>query len=156
MRFSWLQDYQELDDHLLYLKWNLNRSKRELSRWRGGDLSKIRLEKNSRASSLEESIEALESEISTLEHQKDELLLMIDSFSGIENKILRLKYIENYTLEEISDEIGYSSSYVRSKHAEIKRTLSFLENYEERVKKRNEETEELEFYDPNFSSTNVR
>ena len=59
MRFRWLKDYQALDEQILYLKWNLNKSKLELSRWVSGDLVKVRLEKSSRASSLEENIEAI-------------------------------------------------------------------------------------------------
>ncbi len=45
MRFQWLRDYQDLEEQLLYLKWNLNKSKLELIRWTTGDLSKVRIEK---------------------------------------------------------------------------------------------------------------
>ncbi len=45
MRFQWLKDYQDLEEQLLYLKWNLNKSKLELIRWTTGDLSKVRIEK---------------------------------------------------------------------------------------------------------------
>ncbi|MDT2371496.1 hypothetical protein P6Z85_15480, partial [Enterococcus faecium] len=86
MRFQWLKDYQELDEQILYLKWNLNKSKLELNRWVNGDLADVRIEKNSRSASLEENIQKIEKELELLIEQKEEMLLLIDSFSGIDNQ----------------------------------------------------------------------
>ncbi|OZS36919.1 hypothetical protein CG820_08320, partial [Enterococcus faecium] len=72
MRFQWLKDYQELDEQILYLKWNLNKSKLELNRWVNGDLADVRIEKNSRSASLEENIQKIENEIDLLEEQRKE------------------------------------------------------------------------------------
>lgn len=80
MRFQWLKDYQDLEEQLLYLKWNLNKSKLELIRWTTGDLSKVRIEKNSRSSLLEENITQIENEIELLEEQQKEMLVIIQSF----------------------------------------------------------------------------
>lgn len=146
MRFQWLKDYQELEDQLLYLKWNLNKSKLELHRWVFGDLSNVRLEKNSRSSSLEENIAKIEQEIERLEEQKAEMLLLIDAFKGVENDIVRMKYIEGLRLEEISEELGYSDSYIRKKHAEIRSKLKFLDSYELRDHERTNKMDELEYY----------
>ena len=129
MQFKWLEDYQKLEDHLVYLKWNLNKSRLELDRWVNGDLANVRLEKNSRSSSLEESIEKIEQEIKRLEEQKGELLSIVRSFKGLDNDIVRLKYIDGYTLEKIAEEIRYSASYVRQRHAEIRKTISFIDGY---------------------------
>lgn len=104
MRFQWLRDYQDLEEQLLYLKWNLNKSKLELIRWTTGDLSKVRIEKNSRSSLLEENITQIENEIELLEEQQKEMLVIIQSFKGVENEIVRMKYIEGLTLEEIVEE----------------------------------------------------
>lgn len=95
MRFQWLRDYQDLEEQLLYLKWNLNKSKLELIRWTTGDLSKVRIEKNSRSSLLEENITQIENEIELLEEQQKEMLVIIQSFKGVENEIVRMKYIED-------------------------------------------------------------
>ncbi|WP_242327623.1 hypothetical protein [Enterococcus avium] len=147
MRFQWLKDYQDLEEQLLYLKWNLNKSKLELSRWTTGDLSKIRIEKNSRSSLLEENIEKLKQEIELLEEQRKEMLAIIQSFKGIENEIVRMKYIEGFKLEEIVEETGYSDSYIRKKHAEIRSKLQFIDDYEDRYLDRQAKKEELEYYD---------
>ncbi|HGF7564165.1 TPA: hypothetical protein ACF39P_002060 [Enterococcus hirae] len=146
MRFQWLKDYQELDEQILYLKWNLNKSKLELSRWVYGDLADVRIEKNSRSSMLEENIKKIENEIETLEEQRKEMLAIINSFKGIDNEIIRKKYVEGCSLEIIAEEIGYSASYVRQRHAEIRKTLSFLDEYEMNKVNRQNKLIEIDYY----------
>lgn len=146
MRFQWLKDYQELDEQILYLKWNLNKSKLELNRWVNGDLADVRIEKNSRSASLEENIQKIENEIEILEEQRKEMLAIINSFKGIDNEIIRKKYVEGCSLEIIAEEIGYSASYVRQRHAEIRKTLSFLDEYEMNKVNRQNKLSEIDYY----------
>lgn len=146
MRFQWLKDFQDLQDQILYLKWNLNKSKLELNRWIYGDLSDVRLEENSRSSSLEESIQLIEQEIEVLEEQSKEMLAIIESFKGIENQIVRLKYIDGLNLDQIAEEIGYSASYTRKKHADIRGKLDFLDEYEAQECQRLDKISEIEYY----------
>lgn len=146
MRFQWLKDYQELDEQILYLKWNLNKSKLELNRWVYGDLADVRIEKNSRSSMLEENIQKIENEIEILEEQRKEMFAIINSFKGIDNEIIRKKYIEGCSLEIIAEEIGYSASYVRQRHAEIRKTLSFLDEYEMNKVNRQNKLSEIDYY----------
>lgn len=130
MRFQWLKDYKEIEGQIEYLKWNLNRSELELIRWVEGDLVNVKLEKNSRSSNLENDIEKLKAEIERLEQNKKEVVQFIETFEGVENQIIKLKYIDGQTLEEIAEEIGYSASYVRKKHSEIKNLINFINKYE--------------------------
>lgn len=123
VRFQWLKDYQELENQILYLKWNRNKSKLELERWVSGDLSNIRLEKNSRSAQLEEKIMLLEKEINFLIEQKKETTTLIESFGGLDNDIIRLKYVEGKTLEEISEDLSYSYSYIKSRHSQSRKDL---------------------------------
>lgn len=146
VRFQWLKDYQDLDNQIIYLKWNLNKSKLELNRWVYGDLSDVRLEKNSRSSSLEENIEKIEREIELLEEQRKEMLAIIESFKGIENDIVRMKYIEGMKLDDIAEEISYSASYIKKKHAEIRNKLDFLDEYEANVIERQSKLSEINYY----------
>ncbi|EOS7977417.1 hypothetical protein DZ779_RS12020 [Enterococcus hirae] len=146
MRFQWLKDYQELDEQILYLKWNLNKSKLELNRWVYGDLADVRIEKNSRSASLEENIQKIENEIDLLEEQRKEMLAIINSFKGIDNEIIRKKYIEGCSLEIIAEEIGYSASYVRQRHADIRKTLDFLDEYEMNKVNRQNKLNEIDYY----------
>ncbi|EPM6972604.1 hypothetical protein ACTPIR_001771 [Enterococcus hirae] len=146
MRFQWLKDYQELDEQILYLKWNLNKSKLELNRWVYGDLADVRIEKNSRSSMLEENIQKIENEIEILEEQRQEMLAIINSFKGIDNEIIRKKYVEGCSLEIIAEEIGYSASYVRQRHADIRKTLDFLDEYEMNKIDRQNKLNEIDYY----------
>ena len=130
MKFQWLKDYQELSEQIAYLQWDLNKSKMELIRWTEGDLSNVKLEKESKASNLDNIIARLEGELTFKREMQESLLVLINSFSGVENKILRCKYVEGMNLEEIARETSYSPSYIRTKHAELKRRLDFIDEYE--------------------------
>jgi len=147
MKFQWLQDYQDLQERLIYLKWNLNKSKLELLRWIEGDLQGIKLKKESRASSLEEKITFMQTEIAIINQQLEELEEMISTFDGVDSQIIKLKYIDGLTLEDTADEIGYSASYVRKRHTEIKKTLRFLDSYLAKKKERVQRQNETECYE---------
>lgn len=146
VRFQWLKKYQELEEQILFMKWNLNKSKLELDRWVHGDLSNVRLEKNSRSSHLEESIATIEQELEMLENEKIELLELIDSFSGADNQIVKLKYIDEMDVYDIAEATGYSVSYIRKRHTEIRKTLSFVDEYESRREERLKKQEEMNYY----------
>ena len=146
MRFQWLKNYQDLEEQILFMKWNLNKSRLELDRWVNGDLANVRLEKNSRSSSLEENIRIIENELELLEKEKVELMELIDSFSGADVQIVKLKYIDDMDVYDIADETGYSVSYIRKRHTEIRKTLSFVDEYEARREERLKKQEEVDYY----------
>jgi DNA-directed RNA polymerase specialized sigma24 family protein len=146
VRFQWLKNYQDLEEQILFMKWNLNKSRLELDRWVNGDLANVRLEKNSRSSSLEENIRIIENELELLEKEKVELMELIDSFSGADNQIVKLKYIDDMDVYDIADETGYSVSYIRKRHTEIRKTLSFVDEYEARREERLKKQEEMDYY----------
>lgn len=129
MRFQWLKNYQELEEQILFMKWNLNKSKLELERWGSGDLANVRLEKNSRAASLEENIQIIEKEINRLEEQLNEMTLLIKSFKGLDNQIMYLKYVEGMTLEKIAENLNYSTSYIQKKHTESRKAIDFVDEF---------------------------
>lgn len=146
MRFQWLKKYQELEEQILFMKWNLNKSKLELDRWINGDLANVRLERNSRSAHLEESIETIEHELEILEYEKIELLELIDTFQGIDSQIVKLRYIDGLSVTDIEAETGYSESYIRKRHTEIRKTLFFVDEYESRREERLKKQDELEYY----------
>ncbi|MGO5334376.1 hypothetical protein ACTQZM_07730 [Enterococcus cecorum] len=137
MKFEWLQDYMEMQNHIAYLKKNLVRTERELWRWTYGDLSKIKLEKGSRATRLEEIIESLKQEIEITENRILDIEQFIYSLDGLESQIVRMKYIENKSLKEIAEITGYEYGYIRVKHASIKRTMNFANSYKEKIESKN-------------------
>ncbi|MGX7134330.1 hypothetical protein [Enterococcus thailandicus] len=146
MRFQWLKDYQELEDQILYYEWNLNKSKLELDRWINGDLANVRLNNKSRSSSLEEKIEKISNELAILNQYKEEMLRLIQTFKGLENEIVRMKYIEGLSLEQVAEKTRYSASHIRKKHAEIRSKLDFLDEYETKFCDRQKKKNEIDHY----------
>lgn len=74
---------------------------------------------------MKEEIIDLNQRIERLEKERDEIVQMVDKFKGLDQQILKLKYIDGLTLESIADETGYTYQYIRSRHAEIMRIIRF-------------------------------
>lgn len=131
--FEWLKEYVQLDHDIKFLKWNLLKTKNELIRRTSGDLSNDHLVKGSKGAKVEEAIEHLEAEIHWRIEAESDLRELVGSFNGIEEQILRKKYIDGKTLEEIAadDDVHYTLSYIRKKHAELHRRLDFLDRWDE-------------------------
>lgn len=125
--FDWLKDYQKLEERIAYLDYNLDKTKAELKRWVSGDLREVRLTAESEGAKVEERIEAIEYELAHKMNAMHDLLELISKFKGLENKVLKMKYVDGMTLEEIAEDMNYSSSYIYKKHAEIIKRLKFAE-----------------------------
>jgi DNA-directed RNA polymerase specialized sigma subunit len=124
-----------LDEEIAYLKWNLNKTKLELVRWEDGDLAKVRLTNESRGAHVEQASKKIESDLQFREEMKSSLMVLINTFKGNENQILKKKYVDGKSLECIAEELNYSSGYIRQKHAELRRRLDFLDDWEAVKKK---------------------
>ncbi|MEJ9122603.1 hypothetical protein P4I92_02510 [Bacillus cereus] len=125
--FDWLKDYQKLEEDIEYLNYNLDKTKAELKRWISGDLREVRLTVESEGAKVEERIEAIEYELAHKMNDMYKLKKLISKFRGLDNKILKMKYVDGMTLEQIAEEISYSSSHIKKKHAEIIRLIKFVE-----------------------------
>ncbi|GCF73361.1 TPA: sigma factor-like helix-turn-helix DNA-binding protein [Bacillus nitratireducens] len=125
--FDWLKDYQKLEERIAYLDYNLDKTKAELKRWISGDLREVRLTAESEGAKVEERIEAMENELAHKMNTMHDLLKLISTFKGLENKVLKMKYVDGMTLEEIAEVMNYSSSYIYKKHAEIIKRIKFAE-----------------------------
>ncbi|EXY09382.1 MULTISPECIES: phage protein [Bacillus cereus group] len=125
--FDWLKDYQKLEEDIEYLNYNLDKTKAELKRWISGDLREVRLTAESEGAKVEERIEAIEYELAYKMNDMYKLKKLISKFRGLDNKILKMKYVDGMTLEQIAEEISYSSSHIKKKHAEIIRLIKFVE-----------------------------
>lgn len=135
IKFQWLKDYQELEESIAYLNWNINKTKLELIRWQEADLSNVKLTAESKGSNVEKVLKKLESDLKFKEEMRASLILLIDTFKGVESQILKKKYVEGKTLEDIAWELSYSYSYIKAKHAELRRRLDFIDDYEKTIKR---------------------
>lgn len=125
--YEWLKDYLELKNEIAYLELKIEQNQTELKRWVEGDLSKVKLEANSIASGLEERIEEQLKLLGEKKKQRDELMALVSKFEGLDNQILRMKWFEGKTLEQISVELKYSYGYIKRKHADIMKMIKFAE-----------------------------
>ncbi len=125
--FNWLRDYQKLEEDIAYLEYNLDKTKAELRRWVSGDLREVRLTAESEGAKVEKRIEAIEYELAHKMNDMYKLEKLISKFRGLENQILKLKYVDGMTLEEIAEAVNYSSSHIKKKHAELVRLINFVE-----------------------------
>lgn len=130
IKYEWLKKYLELEDRISFLTFNLNQSKRELKRWVEGDLSDIKLTEKSKSAHLEKNIQKIKYELSILKDDKKDLLELIDTFKDLDHAIVKGKYIDDKSLEQIAYEESYSVGYIRHKHASIMRTIDFLKEYQ--------------------------
>lgn len=144
IEFQWLKDYLELEEHITFLKWNINKTKLELIRWVEGDLSKVRITKESRGAKVEEVLAALEDELSFTIEQKDSLLTLVEDGQELNDRILFKKYVEEKVLETIAEELDCSSGLVRIRHSKITKKHSFIKEYQERIKRFKRGIEETE------------
>ena len=129
IRYQWLQEYQKLEEEIEILKWKIRKSEMELERWYDPrDLGKVKITNESTASHLEEYIKRDRAFLGEKEFAMEALMIMIDRFKGLENQILKMKYIDGMTLDSIADELKYSNSYIYKKHAEVVRTIKFVES----------------------------
>ena len=99
----------------------------ELERWYDPeDLGRVKLTEECNASNLEKNIERDKAFLGEKERAMESMMNMIDRFDGLDNQILKMKYIDGMTLEIIASELEYSNSYIYKKHAEIARIIKML------------------------------
>ncbi|EEM02031.1 HTH transcription regulator [Bacillus pseudomycoides] len=98
-----------------------------MKRWISGDLQDVRLTQDSQGAKVEEVIERIKKELDVKREQMKNLIYLVSKFKGLENQILKKKYIDGMTLEEIAENMNYSSSYIYKKHAEIIKRIKFAE-----------------------------
>ncbi|ENJ6137337.1 hypothetical protein C3496_24500 [Bacillus anthracis] len=127
--FEWLKDYKKLEEEIAYLEYNLDKSKAELKRWTSGDLQNVRLTAESEGAKVEERIEAIEYELAHKMNEEYDLKLLMNKFAGLDHQILKMKYVDGMTLEQIAFELHYSTGYIRRKHAEIRKIVKFLDGF---------------------------
>lgn len=129
-RFEWLHDYLELNDEIRYLEWKIRKAKAEEDRWSSGDLAHLHLQQGSKGAHVMDNVPKYEADLRECKNEQQALLELIDKFSGYENQLLKLKYVDGLTLEKVAEKLGYSYSAIRKTHAELHRRLDFIDKWE--------------------------
>lgn len=122
--YEWLNSYQEIENRIGYLEFEVERYKAELKRWcNSEDLGRYALVKDSRASKLEEIIEGYEWDLAHEMNTIYDLKKVIYGFKGLNHHILRMKYVEGLTLKEIAGELGYGIDHIKKRHSAVLKGL---------------------------------
>ncbi|PFZ96312.1 hypothetical protein, partial [Bacillus wiedmannii] len=105
---DWMKDYQKLEEEITYIEFNLDKSKAELKRWTSGDLQHVRLTTESEGAKVEGRVEAIEYELGHKMNEMFDLKILINKFTGLDHQILKMKYVDGMTLEQIAFDLHYS------------------------------------------------
>lgn len=127
--YEWLKDYQQLTQDIDYLEYRLDREETELKRWVEGDLADVKLQPESIGANIEERVQKLRKEILYKKEKLQELIQLVEKFEGLDNKILRMKWFEGKTLEQIAIDLNYSYNYIKRKHADIMKMIKFADTF---------------------------
>lgn len=77
--------------------------------------------------SIKERHDKLEQLISKMKRMKKEAEKIMGKFEGLEYKVAYKRYVENKTLKEIADELGYSEAWIKKVSMNISRNLEGTE-----------------------------
>ncbi|MFC4409436.1 sigma factor-like helix-turn-helix DNA-binding protein [Chungangia koreensis] len=129
----------KLDEEISALEFEIKNHQLDLTRWQeGGDLFKQNsidvVKRNQQI--VEESIKFLKKILAGKREFKEGLLERINHFKGLDNQILRMKYIEGKTLEQIATELNFSLSHISKRHAELTRMDRIAEGFLEEIKRK--------------------
>ncbi|WP_239763010.1 hypothetical protein [Mammaliicoccus sp. I-M35] len=124
-RMNWIHEYLQLEAECLTRIDELKIVEAEYERWRKGDLfyENKYITVLSKQKKLLFEVKRIENELNELKRVMNKLKEVNDLPHSLENKILTMKYTEKKTLKQISNELGYSESYIRNKHALIRKKL---------------------------------
>ena len=130
--YEWVTSLIAIDQELFEIRLSLDLNEKELYRWQNysnedGDLAKHQtfltaLQKQAR---LKEVIELLATREEQLKKQRQDIIDTIEKFQGLDQRILKMKYVDGMKLESIAEETGYTYQYIKNKHAELMRIIRF-------------------------------
>ena len=76
---------------------------------------------------LEDNIKQLTSYLKEREQAMKSLVMLIDRFKGLDNQILKMKYIEGMTLKEIAEKLIYNYQHIVTLHTSIIKAIALFE-----------------------------
>lgn len=130
--YEWVTSLIAIDQEIFEIRLSLDLNENELYRWQNysnedGDLAKHQtfltaLQKQAR---LKEVIESLATREEQLKKQRQDIIDTIEKFQGLDQRILKMKYVDGMKLESIAEETGYTYQYIKNKHAELMRIIRF-------------------------------
>ncbi|MFL2076393.1 sigma-70 family RNA polymerase sigma factor [Marinilactibacillus psychrotolerans] len=133
IKFQWLKTLFNIDEELTDIQVQKKIHYVELKRWENhddgtdGDLAKNQtyIVSIHRQENIKKVIDTLNEREKKLQKQRDEVIELIEKFEGLDNQILKLKYVKGLTLENVANELGYDYQYIKNKHAQLMKMIRF-------------------------------
>ena len=76
---------------------------------------------------LEDKIKQSTVSLEEKEQAMESLVMIIDRFKGLDNQLLRMKYIEGMTLKQIAEKLTYNYQYIINLHTSIIKAIGLIE-----------------------------
>lgn len=112
------------------LKWKINKLETDLRLEKLLDLEELPEGEgidNPIVLRLEDNIKQLTASLAEKEQAMKSLVMLIDRFKGLDNQILKMKYIEGLTLKEIAEKLIYSDQHIVNLHTSIIKAIALFE-----------------------------
>ncbi|MFC6117325.1 MULTISPECIES: sigma-70 family RNA polymerase sigma factor [Macrococcoides] len=130
--YEWLNTYTELENRRTIINFEVKRCNVELQRWSTygtvqGDLACKSSTETALAKQheLKDIIYKFEEELNEINSEIDELEKIVETFKGLDHKILKLKYMDKMTLNDIAVMLNYSYQHIKNKHSQIMKILDY-------------------------------
>ncbi|MFK4316005.1 MULTISPECIES: DUF1492 domain-containing protein [unclassified Bacillus (in: firmicutes)] len=118
-----LKDYQRLEEEIAYLEYKLEKTKADLKCQSDWDKDILSIDPGDEETG--KVLDQLKDELISKKKQLQQLVDLVSKFKSLEQQILKMKYIDGMKLDSIAEELKYSPSYIKQKHAEIMRRIRF-------------------------------
>ena len=112
------------------LKWKINKLETDLRLEKLLDLEELPEGEgidNPIVLRLEDNIKQLTAALAEKEQAMKSLVMLIDRFKGLDNQILKMKYIEGLTLKEIAEKLIYNYQHIVTLHTSIIKAIAIFE-----------------------------
>ena len=91
------------------------------------ELGEVKGINNSIALRLENKIKQSAAYLEEKEQAMESLVMIIDRFEGLDNQLLKMKYIDGMTLKQIAEKLTYSCQHIVNLHASIIKAIGLIE-----------------------------
>ena len=90
------------------------------------ELGEVKGINNSIALRLENKIKQSAAYLEEKEQAMESLVMIIDRFKGLDNQLLKMKYIDGMTLKQIAEKLTYSCQHIVNLHASIIKAIGLI------------------------------
>ncbi|MGB7474088.1 hypothetical protein [Trichococcus sp.] len=112
------------------LKWKIKKLETDLrfeQLSNPNELGEVKGINNSIALRLENKIKQSAADLEEKEQAMESLVMIIDRFEGLDNQLLKMKYIDGMTLKQIAEKLTYSYQYIVYSHTSIIKAIGLIE-----------------------------